>query len=70
MDEPLPDEEPAPSVEKESAPRESGVSPSSTTGGGWLPLTLLGSGGETSHFVDDIIYSTGSFVQWPEGKQE
>ena len=29
-----------------------------------------GSCGKTSNFTDDIIFSNGSFVQWPEGKQE
>jgi len=36
---------------------------------GGASLVLLGSGGETSFFVDDIIYSKGSFVQWPAGVQ-
>ncbi len=31
-------------------------------------LTFVG--GKTSTFADDIIFSSGSFVQWPEGKQE
>ncbi len=26
--------------------------------------------GKTGFFTDDIIFSNGSFVQWPEGKQE
>ena len=26
--------------------------------------------GKTSNFADDIIFSNGSFVQWPEGKQD
>ncbi len=26
--------------------------------------------GKTSNFSDDIIFSNGSFVQWPEGKQD
>jgi len=29
-----------------------------------------GSCGATTAFADDIIFSMGSFVQWPEGKQE
>ncbi len=29
-----------------------------------------GSCGKTGLFTDDIIFSAGSFVQWPEGKQE
>ena len=29
-----------------------------------------GSCGPTGTFADDIIFSNGSFVQWPEGKQE
>ena len=37
-------------------------------GGG--SLALAGGGGETSYFVDDIIYSKGSFIQWPDGAQE
>jgi type II secretion system protein G len=32
--------------------------------------TLNGTGGKTSTFGDDIIFSNGSFVQWPEGKQD
>jgi len=31
---------------------------------------LSANGGRTSSFVDDIIYSKGSFVQWPDGAQE
>jgi general secretion pathway protein G len=37
-------------------------------GGG--SLEVLGGGGPTSNFNDDIIYSMGIFVQWPEGTQE
>ena len=33
-------------------------------------LTLVGTGGKTTTFASDIIFSNGSFVQWPEGKQE
>jgi type II secretion system protein G len=33
-------------------------------------LNLNGTGGKTSTFADDIIFSNGSFVQWPEGKQD
>jgi len=29
-----------------------------------------GSCGATAAFADDIIFSMGSFVQWPEGKQQ
>jgi type II secretion system protein G len=29
-----------------------------------------GAGGKTTSFSDDIVFSNGSFVQWPEGKQE
>lgn len=32
-------------------------------------VTLIGTGGKTANFSDDIIFSNGSFVQWPEGKQ-
>ena len=37
--------------------------------GGGITLALTGGGGPTSNFNDDIIYRTGSFVQWPEGTQ-
>lgn len=33
-------------------------------------LTLIGSGGPTQNFNDDIIAAFGKFVQWPEGTQE
>jgi general secretion pathway protein G len=33
-------------------------------------LALVGSGGKTTSFGDHIIFSNGSFVQWPEGKQD
>ena len=33
-------------------------------------LALIGTGGKTSTFASDIIFSNGSFVQWPEGKQD
>ena len=36
--------------------------PSVTAGGG--------DGGKTNLFTDDIVFSNGSFVQWPEGKQD
>ncbi len=42
----------------------------STGKDGGSSLTLIGSGGETSNFTDDIIYSKGSFIQWPDGKQQ
>ena len=29
-----------------------------------------GSGGRTGTFSDDIVFSNGAFVQWPEGKQQ
>jgi type II secretion system protein G len=31
---------------------------------------LIGTGGKTTTFASSIIFSNGSFVQWPEGKQE
>ena len=37
--------------------------------GGGTTLALTGGGGPTSNFNDDIIYRTGSFIQWPEGTQ-
>ncbi len=37
--------------------------------GGGTTLVLTGGGGATSNFNDDIIYRTGSFIQWPEGTQ-
>jgi type II secretion system protein G len=42
----------------------------STGKDGGSSLALIGGGGETSYFVDDIIYSKGSFVQWPDGAQQ
>ena len=33
-------------------------------------LACTGSCGKTTSFGDHIIFSNGSFVQWPEGKQE
>ena len=32
-------------------------------------LTIAGSGGATQDFDCDIIFSNGSFIQWPEGTQ-
>jgi len=32
-------------------------------------LTLIGGGGPTQAFNDDIIFRLGSFIQWPEGTQ-
>jgi type II secretion system protein G len=32
-------------------------------------LNLVGTGGTTTAFGDDIIFSNGQFIQWPEGKQ-
>jgi len=37
------------------------------TCGSW---TVSGTGGKTTQFSDDIVFMNGSFVQWPEGKQE
>ena len=31
---------------------------------------LIGTGGKTTTFSSSIIFSNGSFVQWPAGKQE
>ena len=36
--------------------------------GGCTPACQTGCG-KTQNFSDDIIFSNGSFVQWPEGKQ-
>lgn len=33
-------------------------------------LTLVGDGGPTRNFDDDIVMALGQFVQWPEGTQE
>lgn len=33
-------------------------------------LTLIGDGGPTRRFEDDIVMALGQFVQWPEGTQE
>ena len=33
-------------------------------------LIVVGGGGPTTNFNDDIIYAMGIFVQWPEGTQE
>ena len=41
----------------------------STGKDGGTSLLMVG-GGETSFFIDDIIYSNGSFVQWPTGLQQ
>jgi general secretion pathway protein G len=32
-------------------------------------LTLTGTGGPTTDFDCDIVFSAGSFIQWPEGTQ-
>lgn len=32
-------------------------------------MAFLGTGGPTTSFDDDIIFTNGSFVQWPEGLQ-
>ncbi len=37
---------------------------------GGCASACTGSCGKTQLFADDIIFSAGSFVQWPEGKQE
>ena len=37
---------------------------------GGSTLVVVGGGGKTSNFTDDIIYSKGTFVQWPEGSQD
>jgi general secretion pathway protein G len=37
---------------------------------GGCTSACTGSCGATQFFADDIIFSNGSFVQWPEGKQE
>jgi type II secretion system protein G len=37
--------------------------------GGCTPACQTGCG-KTQLFADDIIFSAGSFVQWPEGKQD
>ena len=37
---------------------------------GATDLVLIGTGGKTTAFASSIIFSNGSFVQWPEGKQE
>lgn len=42
----------------------------STGKDGGSALDLIGDGGPTTNFNDDIIFSMGSFVQWPEGTQE
>lgn len=34
------------------------------------PAMAWGGGGPTTSFDDDIIFSSGSFVQWPEGLQQ
>ena len=36
---------------------------------GTCSSSCTGSCGATGAFADDIIFSNGSFVQWPEGKQ-
>ena len=36
---------------------------------GGTTLVVVGGGGETSNFIDDITYSKGTFVQWPDGSQ-
>ena len=40
--------------------------------GGCSSLTVVnsGAGGKTQSFSDDIIFTNGSFLQWPEGKQD
>jgi type II secretion system protein G len=41
-----------------------------TTCGSTSLVMLTTDGGKTNSFADSIIFSNGSFVQWPEGKQE
>ena len=36
---------------------------------GGSSLTLVGGGGPMQNFKDDIIYTQGTFIQWPEGAQ-
>ncbi|MFQ5719470.1 MAG: prepilin-type N-terminal cleavage/methylation domain-containing protein [Acidobacteriota bacterium] len=38
-------------------------------GGSGGSLTVTGTGGPTTDFDCDIIFSAGSFIQWPEGTQ-
>ncbi len=38
-------------------------------GSGGGSLTLTGTGGPTTDFDCDIVFSAGSFIQWPEGTQ-
>jgi type II secretion system protein G len=38
--------------------------------GGCTPACTVAACGATNFFADDIIFSNGSFVQWPEGKQD
>ena len=40
------------------------------SGAGGGTLVLAGSGGGSGNFDDDIIYTNGQFVQWPEGLQQ
>ena len=35
-----------------------------------LTIVNSGDGGKTQAFSDDIVFSNGSFVQWPEGTQQ
>lgn len=42
----------------------------STAKNGGNSLTLIGGGGPTKRFDDDIVYTMGRFIQWPEGMQE
>jgi type II secretion system protein G len=38
--------------------------------GSCTSFTVSGTGGKTTLFTDDIVFMNGSFVQWPEGKQD
>ena len=40
------------------------------TGGACTSACTVTACGKTGTFADDIIFSNGSFVQWPEGKQD
>ncbi|MFQ5669912.1 MAG: type II secretion system protein GspG [Acidobacteriota bacterium] len=37
---------------------------------GSSPLSISGTGGPTTSFDCDIVYSHGAFIQWPQGTQE
>ncbi len=52
----------------EGAPMEYTIGSPGKDGG--ASLGLIGDGGPTKNFSDDIIFRLGSFIQWPEGTQE